>query len=80
MENEIEAIVTAVKQSKKYRDTHEETIRLLAKEAVKRYRKHKPALKYVRVQLHSIMAPYLGDPNYDEAVEALTAVFCYQRP
>jgi len=30
MSSEIEAIVTAVKQSKKYRDTHEETIRALA--------------------------------------------------
>jgi 16S rRNA (guanine(1405)-N(7))-methyltransferase len=80
MNDDVQAIVTAVKQSKKYRDTHEDTIRVLAEDAVKRYRKHKPALKAVREQLHSIMAPYLGDPDYEAAVAALTAVFATHDP
>jgi 16S rRNA (guanine(1405)-N(7))-methyltransferase len=80
MSSEIEAIVTAVKQSKKYRDTHEGTIRVLAADALKRHRKHKPALKSVREQLHSIMAPYLGDPNYETAVTQLQTAFASHDP
>ncbi len=75
MDDKVEAIVTAVKQSKKYRDTYEETIRVLAADALHRHRKHKPALKAVRQQLHSIMAPYLGDPKYEQAVEQLKVAF-----
>ncbi|MBK7918719.1 MAG: hypothetical protein IPJ94_21160, partial [Chloroflexi bacterium] len=33
----------------------------------------------VRAQLHSIMAPYLGDPDYEAAKRAVTAVFAHQR-
>jgi 16S rRNA (guanine(1405)-N(7))-methyltransferase len=80
MSEAVEAIVAAVKQSKKYRDTHEETVRLLAEDALKRYRKHKPALKSVREQLHSIMAPYLGDPDYEAAIEQLKAAFASRDP
>lgn len=80
MSEAVEAIVTAVKRSKKYRDTHEETIRVLAADALKRYRKHKPALKSVREQLHSIMAPYLGDPNYEAAIKQLVNAFASHDP
>ncbi len=63
-EIDVEAVVTAVKQSRKYGDTSEETIRELAQEAARRHKKPKAAVKAVRTQLHSIMAPYLGDPDY----------------
>jgi 16S rRNA (guanine(1405)-N(7))-methyltransferase len=79
-ESEIEALVTAVKQSKKYGDTAEVTIRVLAADALRRYKKPKQALKAVRAQLHSIMAPYLGDPDYAAAKEGLTAVFAAHDP
>jgi 16S rRNA (guanine(1405)-N(7))-methyltransferase len=79
-EKQVDALVTAVKQSKKYGDTSEETIRELATEALRRYKKPKQALKHVRGQLHSIMAPYLGDPDYEAAKEALTAVFATNDP
>lgn len=79
-EAEVEALVTAVKQSKKYGDTSEETIRELAAEALRRHKKPKLALKSVRSQLHSIMAPYLGDPDYEAAKERLTAVFAANDP
>lgn len=75
IDKQLEAVVTAVKQSKKYRDTHEETIRELAATALKRYKKPKQAIKSVRTQLHSIMAPYLGDPDYEVAARELTTVF-----
>ncbi len=74
-EAQVEAIVTAVKESKKYGDTAETTIRALAVDALQRYKKPKQALKAVRAQLHSIMAPYLGDPDYEAVKRAVTAVF-----
>lgn len=74
-ENTVEIVVNAIKESKKYRDTSEETIRQLAIEAVATHKKSKPAEKAVRKRLHSIMAPYLGDPDYQEAARLLTDVF-----
>ncbi len=74
-ESEVEAIVAAIKQSKKYRDTSEETIRQLAAVALKQHKKPKQATKAVRKRLHSIMAPYLGDPDYETAAFDLSAAF-----
>ena len=72
---DLETVVNAVKQSKKYGDTSEETIRELAAVALTQHKKPKAAIKAVRTRLHSIMAPYLGDPDYAAAAEQLTAVF-----
>lgn len=74
-ESDIDTIVADIKQSKKYRDTSEETIRQLAIVALERHKKPKQAVKSVRKQLHSIMAPYLGDPDYETASAALTNAF-----
>jgi 16S rRNA (guanine(1405)-N(7))-methyltransferase len=74
-ENAVQTVVNAIKESKKYRDTSEETIRQLAVEAVATHKKAKPAEKAVRRRLHSIMAPYLGDPDYEAAGRILTDVF-----
>lgn len=71
----VEAVVTAVKESRKYGDTSEETIRELAVDAVRHYKKQKDAVKAVRKRLHSIMAPYLGDPDYDIVADQLDAAF-----
>lgn len=73
--DELEAVVAAVKESRKYRDTSEQTIRELAAEALLQYKKQKQAIKAVRRRLHSIMAPYLGDPDYEAATSALEAAF-----
>lgn len=74
-ETAVDAVVAAIKQSRKYRDTSEETIRQLAVEAVVEHKKPKPAEKAVRKRLHSIMAPYLGDPDYAAARQLLTDSF-----
>lgn len=74
-QHHIQAVVDAVKDSRKYRDTHEGTIRALAEEALRQYKKPKQAVKAVRTRLHSIMAPYLGDPDYDASLARLTAAF-----
>jgi 16S rRNA (guanine(1405)-N(7))-methyltransferase len=74
-ETDVESIVATIKQSKKYRDTHEETIRELAIVALSRHRRPKDATKAVRKRLHSIMAPYLGDPDYEAVSAALATAF-----
>lgn len=74
-EVDVEAVVTAVKQSAKYGDTSEATIRELAVAAVRQHKKSKPAIKAVRARLHSIMAPYLGDPDYMAEAARLDAAF-----
>lgn len=71
----VEAVVSAVKESRKYAGAHEETIRTLAAEAVAQHKKPKLAVKAVRKRLHGIMAPYLGDPDYETAAAQLTAAY-----
>ncbi len=71
----ITAVTNAIKQSKKYGDTSEATIRQLAEEAARQHKKPKAAIKAVRARLHSIMAPYLGDPDYDTMAQQLSTAF-----
>ena len=74
-ETDLETVIAAIKESRKYRDTSEETIRQLATEAVRQHKRPKAAIKAVRKRLHSIMAPYLGDPDYVAATQALDEAF-----
>ncbi len=71
----ITAVTEAIKQSRKYGDTSEATIRQLAEEAARQHKKPKAAIKAVRARLHSIMAPYLGDPDYAAMSQQLSAAF-----
>ncbi|MFN2138329.1 MAG: 16S rRNA methyltransferase, partial [Candidatus Promineifilaceae bacterium] len=71
LDSDLEKVVAAVKESRKYHETSEETIRLLAEEALRQHKRPKAAIKAVRKRLHSIMAPYLGDPDYAAATAAL---------
>ncbi len=71
----LEAVISAVKQSQKYGSASEETIRKLAESALRQHKKPKAAIKSVRKQLHSIMAPYLGDPDYAAAAVRLDEAF-----
>ncbi|MFN2276844.1 MAG: hypothetical protein ACK2UR_04465 [Candidatus Promineifilaceae bacterium] len=74
-DSDLEKVVAAVKESRKYGDTSEETIRQLAVEALRQHKRPKAAVKAVRKRLHSIMAPYLGDPDYQAAAAALEDAF-----
>jgi 16S rRNA (guanine(1405)-N(7))-methyltransferase len=58
--------VDIILQSKKYRQMGipETTLRDIVSEELAHYRSHKDAQKSVRHKLHTIMAPYLGDPDY----------------
>ena len=78
--DDVEHVVTAVKNSQKYGDTSEATIRDLAETALRHHKKPKKAIKAVRTQLHSIMAPYLGDPDYALAAAQLAAAFANGEP
>jgi 16S rRNA (guanine(1405)-N(7))-methyltransferase len=56
--------------SKKYRDLHippETVISLLIAE-FERFGKIKPAVKSTKQKLHNIVAAYLGDPDYEQAI------------
>ena len=71
----ITAVTDAIKNSRKYGDTSAATIRQLAEEAARQHKKPKAAIKAVRTRLHSIMAPYLGDPNYTAVAQQLSQAF-----
>lgn len=77
---EIDAIVASIKTSKNYRDTYVGTIRALVEAAMGKYKKKKDVEKAARRQLHQIMAPYVGDPDYEEATGALRTAFATGDP
>jgi len=70
-ENEPEAVVAAIKASRKYRVVGEETIRELVRQAWPEHRKPKAVEKAVRRRLHGIAATHLGDPDYAVLGQAL---------
>ncbi len=74
-DKEIEAIVSSIKRSRKYRDAYEGTIRELVREETAKRRKKKDVEKAVRERLHRIMAFYVGEPDYDAAKAELQAAF-----
>jgi len=63
----LQAQVDAILQSKKYRQMGipEETLRDIVTEELANHRSSKDAQKSVRHKLHTMMAPYLGDPDYE---------------
>ncbi len=72
-EAEIQAIIAEIKAAKKYRemDMLEATVRDIILRELPHYKKPKEAIKAARKKLHKVMAPYLGDPDYEEATQAL---------
>jgi 16S rRNA (guanine(1405)-N(7))-methyltransferase len=73
-ESELEAVVAAIKASRKYRAVSEETIRALVRQAWPEHRKPKALEKAVRRRLHGIAATHLGDPDYGVLGQALAEV------
>lgn len=74
-EKRIEIMVNSIKASKKYRFTNIETIQELVKSELGHHKTNKKIEKAVRKKLHNIMAPFLGDPDYDKAAPDLTRAF-----
>lgn len=73
----VEEFVAEIKESTKYRTMMicEDTLRHLIASELERHRKKSEARKAARKKLHEVAAPYLGDPNFDEAKEALSRAF-----
>ena len=73
-DDELEAVVAAIKASRKYRAVGVETIRALVQQAWPEHRKPKAVEKAVRRRLHGIAAGHLGDPDYAALGPALAEV------
>src|SRR5690606_30172065 len=71
----VTAVTEAIKQARKYGYASAATSRQPAEDAARQRQKPKAAIKAVRARLHSIMAPYLGDPDYDTVARQLSAAF-----
>ncbi len=71
---DVDSIIQSILQSKKYRDIElcEETVRDLLHGELKHHKNTKSAIKATRKKLHRIVATYLGDPDYAEAMQELT--------
>lgn len=71
----IQPLVDELLNSRKYRGLNlpAETVRDLLEQELPRHRSGRDALKAVRHKLHTIVAPYLGDPDYDRVVSDLRA-------
>ena len=76
-EEEIQRITDEIINSPKYRDMQlpAETVRDLINQELPRHRQVKAALDSVRKKLHQIVAPYLGDPDYDQAAIELSEAY-----
>jgi 16S rRNA (guanine(1405)-N(7))-methyltransferase len=66
---EIESLIDTILGSKKYRelDLPRETIRSLLELELPRFKSTREAVESARKKLHNIVAPYLGDPDYQAA-------------
>ncbi len=79
---DINAVVDKIRQSSKYRalDICEETIRDLIILELKQHKNKNAAIKAAKKKLHRVVAPYLGDPDYDSAIQTLETAFETQAP
>lgn len=77
LEDEIDRFVAEISTSRKYRSMMicEDTIRHLIARELMHCRKKGEANKAARKKLHEVIAPYLGDPNFEKAKEGLSRAF-----
>ena len=74
---EIEREVSKILDSRKYRqlDIPPETVRDLLQRELESQPSLKSAVKMVRHKMHNLVAPYLGDPDFEEAARKLDEAF-----
>ena len=72
----IQPLMDELLNSRKYRSLNlpDETVRDLLEQELPRHRSSKDAIKAVRHKLHTIVAPYLGDPDYENLIAELQTV------
>ena len=75
-------IAAKIQASKKYQDLNipQETLLNLIQQEMVRYKKSSDVMKSVRAKLHNIMAPYLGDLDYELAEQTLQMAFANSDP
>jgi 16S rRNA (guanine(1405)-N(7))-methyltransferase len=75
--NDIDEAVQTIRQSSKYKKVNicEATIRDLIEAELSRHKNKNEAIQAAKKKLHRIVAPYLGDPNYEEAINQLELAF-----
>lgn len=75
-ETEVQELITAIKGSRKYRNSglNEETIRDLIQQETSTHASIKTLRKTVRRKLHNIIAPYLGEPDYQALSSELNEI------
>ena len=75
-------IAAKIQASKKYQDLNipQETLLNLIQQEMVRYKKSSDVMKSVRAKLHNIMAPYLGDLDYELAEQTLQMAFTNSDP
>ena len=80
--SELQALVTEIIAAKKYQQVGlaESTVRDLLEKELPYHRQTKDAVKAVKKKLHTIVAPYLGDPDYPAAASALEGAFAKGDP
>lgn len=66
---DIEDFVNKIKNSRKYRDICDDTIRDVISNLLPRYRRKSDAIKAARTKLHRIQASYLGNISFDQEIK-----------
>ncbi len=76
-EVEIEEFINEILTSSKYKAVHlpAETLRDLINQELPRHKQIKDVIKSIKKKLHNIVAPYLGDPDYHQALVDLETAF-----
>jgi len=75
-DKDIETLVNQILDSRKYRDVglNKNTIKNLLIQEAPRHQSSKKLLKSVKRKLHNIVAPYLGEPNYETLQDQLAQI------
>jgi 16S rRNA (guanine(1405)-N(7))-methyltransferase len=80
--NQLDHLVRLILQNRKYRELEipKETVMDLIQRESKAGLDEKLVMKNVRKKMHNIIAPYLGDPDYSEAIGWLEAAYASGNP
>ncbi len=75
-EHNIESYINHILDSKKYRGSglNQNTIRDIIIHEAPHHKSSKKMLKSVKRKLHNIVAPYLGDPNYETLIKKFSQI------
>lgn len=75
-QTDVNELVEKIAESRKYRHTGipKQTIEGVLRQELARFPKEAEALRSARAILHNIMAPYLGDPDYEVEGKKLEAI------